>query len=144
LLSGCGDAAPRKTATVKKRCVATIVGVNITGDGNPAEAKALLEKEFPKNGCTSRPVVVSPNASPQLKATDGKRVVAQSGCLACHRIGATGNAGPGPNLSYVGSELSRQQIARALVDPRAPMPSFRNLLPGNFDAVVAFLTTLRH
>ena len=32
----------------------------------------------------------------------GKKVVAQSGCLACHKIGENGNAGPGPNLTHIG------------------------------------------
>src|SRR4051812_4250024 len=32
----------------------------------------------------------------------GKLVVAQSGCLACHKIGENGNDGPGPNLSDIG------------------------------------------
>ena len=29
----------------------------------------------------------------------GKLVAAQSGCLACHKIGENGNGGPGPNLT---------------------------------------------
>src|SRR5437763_4988847 len=38
----------------------------------------------------------------------GKQVVAQSGCLACHKIGENGNTGPGPNLSQIGGRLPRQ------------------------------------
>ena len=37
----------------------------------------------------------------------GKEVVAQSGCLACHKIGDNGNDGPGPNLTHIGSRLPR-------------------------------------
>src|SRR5919112_3537599 len=33
----------------------------------------------------------------------GKLVVAQSGCLACHKIGENGNDGPGPNLTDIAS-----------------------------------------
>ncbi|MEA2316559.1 MAG: menaquinol-cytochrome c reductase cytochrome b/c subunit, partial [Solirubrobacteraceae bacterium] len=29
----------------------------------------------------------------------GKQIVAQSGCLACHKIGENGNGGPGPELT---------------------------------------------
>ena len=36
----------------------------------------------------------------------GKLVVAQSGCLACHKIGENGNGGPGPNLTDIGDEAA--------------------------------------
>ena len=73
----------------------------------------------------------------------GAKVVAQSGCLACHKIGENGNAGPGPNLSNIGSRLPRQGIARTLVNPTAPMPSFKNLPPQKFTAIVNFLSQLK-
>ncbi len=73
----------------------------------------------------------------------GKLVVAQSGCLACHRIGDTGNRGPGPNLTHIGSKLAERAIAHALVDPRAPMPSFRHLPAQKFHDIVRFLALLR-
>ena len=34
----------------------------------------------------------------------GKLVAAQSGCLACHKIGENGNDGPGPELTDIGDE----------------------------------------
>ena len=73
----------------------------------------------------------------------GRSVIAQSGCEACHKIGDNGNDGPGPNLTNVGSRLTRQGIARTLVNPTAPMPSFKNLPPQKFNAVVAFLSQLK-
>ncbi len=73
----------------------------------------------------------------------GKLVVAQSGCLACHKIGENGNAGPGPNLTHIAARLPRQAIARTLVNPTAPMPSFKNLPPQKFEAVVNFLSQLK-
>ena len=69
----------------------------------------------------------------------GKLVAAQSGCLACHKIGENGNAGPGPDLTHIASRLPRQGIARTLVNPTAPMPSFKNLPPKKFTAIVNFL-----
>ncbi len=74
---------------------------------------------------------------------EGRKVVAGSGCLACHKIGDNGNAGPGPNLTAIGSRLARQEIARTLVNPTAPMPSFKNLPPKKFEAVVNFLSQLK-
>jgi len=73
----------------------------------------------------------------------GKRDVAQSGCLACHRIGASGNDGPGPNLSQAGGRLPKQAIARTLVNPTAPMPSFRHLPQRRFHEIVSFLADLK-
>jgi ubiquinol-cytochrome c reductase cytochrome b subunit/menaquinol-cytochrome c reductase cytochrome b/c subunit len=73
----------------------------------------------------------------------GRAVVAQSGCLACHKIGENGNDGPGPNLTHVGSRLPSQAIARTLVNPTAPMPSFKNLPANKFSAAVFFLSQLK-
>jgi ubiquinol-cytochrome c reductase cytochrome b subunit/menaquinol-cytochrome c reductase cytochrome b/c subunit len=73
----------------------------------------------------------------------GKKVVAQSGCEACHKIGDNGNDGPGPQLTHIGSKLPAQGIARTLVNPTAPMPSFKNLPPEKFKAIVAFLSQLK-
>jgi mono/diheme cytochrome c family protein len=74
---------------------------------------------------------------------EGMRVTLQSGCLACHRIGTMGNRGPGQNLTHVGADLTESEIARALADPRKPMPSFRKLPAQKFRAVVRFLSLLR-
>ncbi|MDQ4041543.1 MAG: c-type cytochrome [Actinomycetota bacterium] len=76
----------------------------------------------------------------------GKLVAAQSGCLACHKIGHNGNDGPGPELSEVGARLPREAIARTLENPTAPMPSYAALRrdePKQFDAMVEFLSQLR-
>ena len=80
------------------------------------------------------------------KYEKGKQVVAQSGCLACHKIGENGNAGPGPPLTEIAARLPSQAIARTLVNPTAPMPSFANLQqtqPDKFNAMVAFLGQLK-
>jgi mono/diheme cytochrome c family protein len=73
----------------------------------------------------------------------GRLVTAQSGCLACHRIGNNGNRGPGPDLTRVGSRLSPREIERGLISPQAPMPSFRRLPRAEFKAIVQFLALLR-
>jgi menaquinol-cytochrome c reductase cytochrome b/c subunit len=76
----------------------------------------------------------------------GKQVVAQSGCLACHKIGENGNDGPGPHLTDIGARLPSQAIARTLINPTAPRPSFSGLQknsPEKFDALVAFVSPLK-
>jgi menaquinol-cytochrome c reductase cytochrome b/c subunit len=73
----------------------------------------------------------------------GELVVGQSGCLACHVIGSNGNSGPGPDLTHVGSRLPAQAIASTLINPNAPMPSFKNLPPKKFNNLVGFLSELQ-
>ncbi len=73
----------------------------------------------------------------------GKMVTAQSGCLACHKIGENGNDGPGPDLTHIGDRLLPGAIRRTLDNPTAPMPSFRELPEEKKDELVAFLSSLR-
>ena len=73
----------------------------------------------------------------------GELVVGQSGCLACHVIGANGNNGPGPNLTHVGGLVPTQAIASTLINPTPPMPSFRNLPKQKFADLVGFLSELQ-
>ncbi len=73
----------------------------------------------------------------------GRSVAAQSGCLACHRIGAAGNRGPGPDLTHVGSMLTPRGIERAILNATAPMPSFRGLPKAKLRALVTFLSLLQ-
>jgi len=73
----------------------------------------------------------------------GAGAFTQSGCEGCHQLAGQGNQGPGPALDGVGSRLSERQLVHALADPRAPMPSFKNLPPGKFQALVTFLSLLR-
>ena len=73
----------------------------------------------------------------------GGKVLVQSGCLACHKIGDAGNAGPGQNLTQIGAQLSSQQIEHALFSPREPMPSFKHLPAEKLHDLVRFLSLLR-
>jgi len=72
----------------------------------------------------------------------GKLVVAQSGCLACHKIGENGNDGPGPHLTEIGDKLPKAAILRTLENPTAPMPSFAGLPEEKKTAMVDFLSQL--
>jgi quinol---cytochrome c reductase cytochrome c subunit, bacillus type len=75
----------------------------------------------------------------------GADVVAASGCLGCHKIGENGNT-LGPNLTEIGDRLGRDAIARTLVNPTAPMPSYQSLKdtePKQFDEMVNFVASLR-
>ena len=125
------------------RPIATLTGIAVIGamafltySGANAGSPTVIELATPKS-------VVQAGGSTLTEYNAGKAVVAQSGCLACHKIGDNGNSGPGPDLTHIASRLPRQGIARTLVNPTAPMPSFKNLPPQKFKAVVNFLSQLK-
>ena len=92
----------------------------------------------------ARIAALGPKAAAQYEK--GKLVVGQSGCLACHKIGENGNGGPGPPLTEIGARLGRQAIARTLVNPTQPMPSFVAMQkndPEKFNELVDFLSSLK-
>jgi menaquinol-cytochrome c reductase cytochrome b/c subunit len=79
----------------------------------------------------------------EAKYEKGKLVAAQSGCLACHKIGENGNDGPGPHLTDIGDKLAKGAIRRTLENPTAPMPSFKGLPEEKKAALVDFLSSLK-
>jgi menaquinol-cytochrome c reductase cytochrome b/c subunit len=124
----------------ERRPIATITGIAVilamaflTYEGANAGSPTAIEYPTPT-------AVTQAGGSTLAEYEAGKKVVAQSGCLACHKIGDNGNSGPGPNLTHIASRLPRQGIARTLVNPTAPMPSFKNLPPKKFQAIVNFLS----
>ncbi len=72
----------------------------------------------------------------------GKEVVAQSGCLACHKVGENGNDGPGPDLTEIGQKLPREAIIRSLQVGPGIMPSYQNLPPQKLNDLADFLASL--
>jgi ubiquinol-cytochrome c reductase cytochrome b subunit/menaquinol-cytochrome c reductase cytochrome b/c subunit len=108
----------------------------LTYEGANAGSPNQIDMQTPKSVMAGGPDAVSTFES-------GKQVVAQSGCLACHKIGENGNTGPGPDLSAIGSRLPRQAIARTLVNPTAPMPAFTELPTGKRNDLVDFLAQLK-
>ena len=72
----------------------------------------------------------------------GKEVVAQSGCLACHKLGDNGNNGPGPELTHIGARLPRNAIARSLQVGPSIMPSYAGLPQEKIQAVTAYIASL--
>ena len=87
-----------------------------------------------------------PPSQVDLKTTaalePGKEVVAQSGCLACHKLGDNGNNGPGPELTQIGARLPRNAIARSLEVGPSIMHSYAALPPQKFQSLTAYLASL--
>jgi len=76
---------------------------------------------------------------------EGRSAVASSGCLGCHVIGENGGS-LGPDLTEIGQRLPGPAIARTLVNPTAPMPSYAKLRtesPEKFQALVDYLASLK-
>jgi menaquinol-cytochrome c reductase cytochrome b/c subunit len=92
---------------------------------------------------TPSPAVVAQGKQAVAEFFLGRSVVAQSGCEACHKLGGFGNDGPGPDLTHIAARLPPEAIARTLVAPTEPMPSFAALPPKQFTAAVAFLSDLK-
>ena len=89
------------------------------------------------------PTEIELATAPQYE--EGKEVTASAGCLACHKIGENGGA-LGPNLTDIGTRLGPEAIARTLVNPTSPMPSFQSLRdenPEQFDKLVEYVASLK-
>lgn len=127
----------------ERRPIATATALFVIG------AMALLTYQGANAGSPTAIEMPTPTAVKQAGGHElaeyeaGRKVVAQSGCLACHKIGDNGNSGPGPELTHIASRLPGPGIARTLVNPTAPMPSFKNLPPKKFAAAVYFLSLLK-
>src|SRR4030081_395535 len=99
----------------ERRPIATLTGIAVIG------AMALLTYQGANAGSPTAIEMPTPKAVQQAGGATlaeyeaGKLVVAQSGCLACHKIGDNGNDGPGPPLTKIGSRLPPGGIARTLV-----------------------------
>jgi menaquinol-cytochrome c reductase cytochrome b/c subunit len=115
--------------TIAAMALLTYMGANA---GSPTQ----IEEPTP-----ARITALGPQALASYEA--GKQLVPQSGCLACHKIGENGNSGPGPPLTNIGARLPKQAIARTLINPTAPMPSFRDLPKDKFDDLVNYLSQLK-
>jgi ubiquinol-cytochrome c reductase cytochrome b subunit/menaquinol-cytochrome c reductase cytochrome b/c subunit len=135
------DRSPERRPERRPIAVATFIVV--------AVAMAVLTYQGANAGSPTAIELATPASVKQAGGAElaefeaGKLVVAQSGCLACHKIGENGNSGPGPDLTHIAQRLKGQGIARTLVNPTKPMPSFKNLPPQKFKSVVAFLSLLK-
>ena len=72
----------------------------------------------------------------------GKEVVAQSGCLACHKLGENGNNGPGPELTHIAQRIPRAAILRSVEIGPGIMPSYRDLPEKKKQELADFLSSL--
>jgi quinol-cytochrome oxidoreductase complex cytochrome b subunit len=86
------------------------------------------------------PTEIDMKVAPQYEA--GKEIVAQSGCLACHKLGENGNNGPGPELTHIAANIPRAAIIRSVEVGPGIMPSYRDLPPDKIQQLADFLSSL--
>jgi quinol---cytochrome c reductase cytochrome c subunit, bacillus type len=87
------------------------------------------------------PTEVELEVAPQYEP--GKELVAQSGCLACHKIGDSGNGTLGPDLTHIGSRIPRNAILRSLRAGPGIMPAFEEFSQKQLDQISDFLASLK-
>lgn len=127
----------------ERRPIATLAGIFVIGamafltyNGAHAGSPYSLTFKDPESI-----VKAGPKAVAEFNA--GKLAIAESGCEACHTIGENGNPGPGPELTRIGRRIPAAGIAKTIVNPTAPMPSFKNMPAKKFEAIVFFLSHLK-
>jgi menaquinol-cytochrome c reductase cytochrome b/c subunit len=89
------------------------------------------------------PTEIELATKPQFRK--GRDVVAASGCLGCHKIGDNGGT-IGPNLTKIGDRVGKDAIARTLINPTKPMPSYAGLKaqkPQEFNQLVQYVSSLK-
>jgi menaquinol-cytochrome c reductase cytochrome b/c subunit len=117
-----------------RRPIATVAGIATIG------AMAYLSV---LGALAGSPTEIELATSPQYE--EGREITASSGCLGCHKIGENGNT-LGPSLTDIGSRLGRDAIARTLINPTPPMPSYASLEqenPEQFDKLVEYVASLK-
>ncbi|MGK2933285.1 MAG: c-type cytochrome [Solirubrobacterales bacterium] len=115
-----------------KRPIASITGILII------VAMAYLTLLGASSGSPSE---IELETKPQYE--QGKEIVAQSGCLACHAIGENGaHGGLGPDLTEIGTKVPRAAIKQSLEIGPGIMPSFRGLGEQDLNAVADYLASL--
>jgi quinol-cytochrome oxidoreductase complex cytochrome b subunit len=116
-----------------KRPIASIAGIMVI------IAMALLTY---KGAVAGPPTTIDLPTAPQYE--EGRQIVAQSGCLACHAIGDNGaHGGLGPDLTEIGAQIPREAIKRSITIGPGIMPSFQGLGEEDLDAVADYLASLQ-
>lgn len=73
----------------------------------------------------------------------GSLVIQSMQCRNCHAIDGIGGQ-RGPDLADVGARLTKDQLVRQVIQGGGNMPAYgKNLTPGQVDAVVAYMVSLR-
>jgi ubiquinol-cytochrome c reductase cytochrome b subunit/menaquinol-cytochrome c reductase cytochrome b/c subunit len=134
---------PERRPIAMTALVLTVIAMAfLTYEGANTGAPTEIAQAIPggKGKAAAAAVGITPAEFKTLKG--GKEVVAQSGCLACHKLGENGNAGPGPTLTHIGARIPRNGILRSLRAGPGIMPAFNDLPPRKLKTIADYLASL--
>jgi mono/diheme cytochrome c family protein len=83
-----------------------------------------------------------PAPDPESTVARGEIVYTRNRCDACHTINGEGGT-VGPNLSHVGSSLSKAAIEKRVRDGGDGMPAYKGLSQEDLDALADYLGSLK-
>jgi len=81
-------------------------------------------------------------SDPKSTVARGKVVYTDNRCDACHAISGKGGT-VGPNLSHVGSSMSKAAIEQRVRNGGGGMPAFKNISQKDLDALADYLKSLK-
>jgi len=89
-------------------------------------------------------VILAAAPAPEVSAPD---LAQRLGCWACHALQGRGGTEAAP-LDRIGGRLSREELQAAIThqrrrNPQAKMPSYAHLRPGEMQALVDYLKSLK-
>jgi mono/diheme cytochrome c family protein len=123
--------------------MAVLFGAELGPKADPTTTIAAMAYLTVLGALAGAPSEIELATAPQFER--GKEVTASAGCLACHKIGENGGT-LGPSLTHIGDRLGRDAIARTLVNPTPPMPSYRSYRaqsPKQFNELVNYVASLK-
>lgn len=80
-------------------------------------------------------------SDPNTTIARGKAVYADHGSTSCHTISGRGGTA-GPDLTHVGSSLSKEAIEKQVRNGGGGMPAFKNISQKDLDALADYLASL--
>ena len=133
---------PERRPIAMTALVLTVIAMAfLTYEGANTGAPTEIAQAIPGGRTAAQAAAAGMTVSEFKTLKGGKEIVAQSGCLACHKIGENGGT-LGPNLSDIGARIPRNGILRSLKAGPGIMPSFETLPPRKQKEIADYLASL--
>jgi menaquinol-cytochrome c reductase cytochrome b/c subunit len=117
----------RRERRILRRPVAVVASLLVIASLGILTYKGATAEEPSATGAEA---LLSANDLPtdDEQLTSGAGIFAEAGCLNCHTYAGQGAAGPGPELTDVGTRLDAGAIAQVVTNGRGGMPAFGGAL----------------
>ena len=129
----------RRERRLVRRPVAVVAALLVIASMGILTYKGATAEEPSATGATA--LLEANNLPPDAEElVPGAEIFAEAGCLTCHTYAGQGAAGPGPELTDVGTRLAADAIAEVVTNGRGAMPPFGDALTDEqIGQVAAFL-----